>query len=316
MASSRRLAAWYFQLAQTLEAGVPLLEALAAPGGPKPRERLALVERVRQGSRLADELATAGAWLPAVDRHLLIAGAEAGRLPATCRRLAAHYEGVARLMGRATLATLYPLAVVHLGAVALPLKHLVLGSPALYAKQVALVLAPLWLIGTAVVLVLVRHPGLRRRVFACFPWVAGYQKARDLSVLAAVLEGYTANGLSPVTAWTMAGHATGSPKLAALGQRLAAEAEAGRQPGLLLSREPAVPLEFAQAYRTGEQSGRLDESLAWLARRYTEEAERKLTHVSLWYPQFVFLLVAIWVGVSMVLMYSGYLTDALKMLDE
>lgn len=316
MASSRRLAAWYFQLAQSLEAGVPLLESLAAPGGPAPAERIALVERLQHGSRLADELAAAGAWLPVVDRHLLLAGAEAGRLPATCRRLAAHHEGVARLMGRATLATLYPLAVVHLGAVALPLKHLVLGSAAVYAKQVALVLVPLWLVGAAVVLILVRHPGVRRGLFACLPWVAGYQRARDLGVLAAVLEGYVANGLSPVTAWTMAGNATGSPKLATLGQRMAAEAEAGRQPGLLLSREPAVPVEFAQAYRTGEQSGRLDESLAWLARRYGEEAERKLTLVSLWYPQFVFLLVALWVAVNVVLMYSGYVNDMLKILDE
>jgi type II secretory pathway component PulF len=315
MASSRRLAAWYFQLAQSLEAGVPLLEALAAPGGPKPALRAAMVARLNGGALLADELRAADAWLPQVDVQLLLAGAEAGRLPATCRRLAASHENVARLMGRAVLATLYPLAVVHLGAFLLPLKHLVLGSAAVYAKQVLLVLVPLWLALAAVFIVLGRHPGLRRRVFALLPWVAGFQRARDLGVLAAVLEGYVANGLSPAVAWEMAGRATGAPALAALGRRLAAEAEAGRQPGLALLRERGLPVEFAQAYRTGEQSGRLDESLGWLARRHTEEAERKLALVALWYPQFALLLVAVWVGASVVAMYAGYLKEILSLME-
>ena len=78
---------------------------------------------------------------------------------------------------------------------------------------------------------------------------------------------------------------------------MAAEAEAGRQPGVALLQERAVPAEFAQAYRAGERSGRLDESLGWLARRYEEEAERKLGLVALWYPQFALLGVAVWVVV-------------------
>ena len=316
MASSRRLAAWYFQLAQTLEAGVPLLEALAAPGGPRPAARAAMVERLRGGAALTAEFAMAGgAWLPLVDAQLLVAGATAGRLPATCRRLAAYRETVARLTGRAVLAALYPLAVLHLGAVVLPLKELVLGSALLYTRQVLVVLVPLWLALAVVFIVLGRHPGLRRRVFACLPWVAGYQRARDLGVLAAVLEVHVANGLPAAVAWHAAGAATGWPALAALGQRLAAEAEAGRQPGLALAGEQAVPAEFAQSYRTGEQSGRLDESLDRLARRYEEEAGRKLGLVALWYPQFVLLAVAAWVGVAVVSLYAGYLRELLRVLE-
>lgn len=314
MASSRRLAAWYFQLAQSLEAGVPLLEAWSAPGGPAPAARAVMVERLRGGATWPGELAAA-VWLPSVDRHLLSAGAEAGRLPAACRRLAVQHETVARLTGRAVLATLYPLAVVHLGAVLLPLRELVLGSAAAYARQVALVLVPLWLVLLGARLAGQQFPGLRRRVFAVLPGVAGYQRARDLGVLAAVLEGYVANGLSPVVAWAMAGAATGAPRLQALGARLAAEAEAGRQPGLALVHERTVPAEFAQAYRSGEQSGRLDESLGWLARRYAEEAERCLTHVSLWYPMLALLAVAGWVGASIVSIYSGYLTDLLSIME-
>ena len=315
MASSRRLAAWYFQLAQTLEAGVALPAALAASGGPRADARAAMVERLRGGAALAGELAAAGgAWLPLVDAQLLAAGAEGGRLPETCRRLAAYHEGVARLTGRAVLAALYPLAVLHLGAVVLPLKELVLGSAWLYARQVLVVLVPLWLALAVVFIVLGRHPGLRRRVFACLPWVAGYQRARDLGVLAAVLEVHVANGLPAAAAWRAAGAATGAPVLEALGQRLAAEAEAGRPPGLALAGEGAVPPEFAHAYRTGEQSGRLDESLGWLARRHEEEAGRQLGLAALWYPQFVLLAVAAWVAVTVVALYANYLKEILGLL--
>ncbi len=316
MISSRRLAAWYFQLAQTLEAGVPVMEALMAPGGPQPAARAAMAERLRGGAPLADELAGAGgAWLPAVDAQLLAAGAEGGRLPATCRRLAAYRETVARLMGRAVLATLYPLAVVHLGAVVLPLRYLVMESAAAYSGRVVLVLVPLWLVLAAVFIVLGRHPDLRRRVFACLPWVAGYQRARDLGVLAMALEGFASNGVSPVVAWERAGRATGAPALEALGLRLAAEAEAGRQPGVALLQERALPVEFAQAYRTGEQSGRLDESLGWLARRYEEEAARKLGFVALWYPQFALVGVAVWVAWNVISIYAGYLKELLSLME-
>ncbi len=315
MASSRRLAAWYFQLAQMLEAGLPLIETLEAPGGPCPRERAAVGARLRNGAAVVDELAAA-VWLPASDAHLLVAGATAGQLPAMCRRLAAYREGVARLTGRAVLATLYPLAVVHLGAVLLPLQHLVLGSPLEYGRQVGAVLVPLWVVLAAAWVALRQWGGVRRRVFALLPWVGGFQRARDLAVLASVLEGYVGCGLSPVTAWTMAGRATGAPALEALGRRMAAEAEAGRQPGPALMRERALPTEFAQAYRTGEQSGRLDEQLGWLARRYQEEAERKLMHVSLWYPQAALLGVAAWVAVNIVRVYAGYLDGILKIMDE
>jgi type II secretory pathway component PulF len=313
MASARRLAAWYFHLAQALEAGVPLLEALASPGGPAPRERAGLIERLGRGANLAEELSRVS-WLPPVDAHLLIAGAEAGRLPATCKKLAARHEIVARFAGRALLAVLYPLIVVHAGALVLPLRHLVLGSALEYVRQVAFALGAVWL-ALAVLFLLGRQPRLRRAGCRLLPWFAGFQRARDLSTLATVLDGYVAAGVSPVVAWATAGEATGSCELAALGRRMADEAGAGRPPGVALAREKAVPAEFANAYRGGERSGRLDESLDWLTRRYAEEAERKLGWASLVYPQIMLLGVAVWVGVSVLSIYSSYLRELLSIME-
>ena len=91
--------------------------------------------------------------------------------------------------------------------------------------------------------------------------------------------------------------------------------EAGRQPGRILALESLLPAEFVQTYRTGEQSGRLDEGLAWLIRRHSEVAERKLTQVSIWYPQLALLLVSVWVAVGVVRLYSDYLNEMLKMME-
>jgi len=315
MPSHRKLAAWYHALGQSLEAGIPLLDALGAPGGPEPARRARLVERLRNGAALDAALAADGAWLPAVDVHLLLAGAASGRLPAICRQLAAHHESTARLTGRAGLATLYPLAVVHLGAFLLPLQQLVLGSARAYVGQVLLTLVPLWLAIGAVAIPLARHPGLRRRVFRWLPGLSGYQRAFDLQVLATVLEGYVAAGVGLETAWIAAGRATGAPALIAVGDRLGAEAAAGRRPGARMLLETDLPAEFGQLYRSGEESGKLDESLGWLARRHAETAERCLTHVSIWYPMAVFLGVAVWVGAKVVSTYAAYLNELLKMMD-
>jgi general secretion pathway protein F len=315
MPSHRKLAVWYHSLGQSLEAGIPLLAALGAPGGPAPARRSAMVAGLRDGASFEAVLAAEGAWLPAVDVHLLLAGAASGRLPAICRQLAGHHESTARLTGRAVLATLYPLAVIHLGAFALPIQQLVLGTVGAYARQVLLTLVPLWLAIGLVTIPLARHPGLRRRVFRWLPGLSGYQRASDLRVLATVLEGYVAAGFGLETAWVVAGRATGAPGLLALGERLGAEAAAGRRPGARMVLETDLPAEFGQLYRSGEESGKLDESLAWLARRYGEEAERSLTHVSLWYPQVAFLGVAVWVGVKVVEIVAGYFNGILKMME-
>jgi type II secretory pathway component PulF len=314
MASSRSLAAWYFRIAQSLEAGIPLLDTLAAPGGPAPRQREAMVGRLRGGAMLHEEL-YGSKWLPQVDIHLLAAGAQIGRLPSACRRLAAHHDTAARLSSRALLATLYPLAVLHLGAFLFPLRQLVCGESGGYLRQVASTIGPLWLALAVVFILLRRYPGLGRAIGSAMPWVRGYQRARALGVLASVLEGYAAAGVSPVFAWAAAGRATGVAPLAALGERMAAEAEAGRPPGQALAAEPLLPVEFAQSYRAGEMTGRLDESLGWLGRSYTEQAERNLTLVSIWYPQAVLLGVGVWVAVEVLSIYSGYIDSLMRMMD-
>lgn len=315
MPSSRQLAVWYTVLAQSLEAGLPLIDVLDASGGPKPRERHAMAESLRHGAPFADAIAEHGEWIPNVDRQLIIAGATTGRLAETLRQLATHREVLSRILRRVWLALLYPAGIVHFGAFALPLKKLVLGSAREYAAAVVGTLLPLWLVLALILIPLWRHAGLRRRLFLFLPGLSRYQRARDLHSLVITLQGYVAAGLPLEQAWPIAGAASGAPRLIALGERLGAAAANGQQPGTLLLAEPDFPVEFGTLYRVGEQTGKLDENLSWIARQCAERADTGLKIVSLLYPALAFLGVAIWVGYTAVAGYSAYLNEILKLME-
>lgn len=302
-------------LGQSLEAGLPLIDCLLTTGGPKPRERRALADTLQRGAALEDALETHGAWIPVVDRHLILAGAHTGRLAETLRQLAGQHEVVARLTLRAWLAVAYPAAIVHFGAFVLPLKTLVMGSLPAYLAAVFATLIPLWFVIALIGIPLVRHASVRRRVFAFLPGLAGYQKARDLHAFATVLHGYVAAGLPLDVAWPAAGSATGSPRLVALGQRIGVAAAAGEKPGARLAAEPDFPGEFAALYRVGEQTGKLDENLGWITRQCADRAETKLKLVSMTYPAAVFLGVAAWVAITAIAGYAAYLNEILKLLE-
>src|SRR5687768_6357535 len=92
----RKLAAWYHQLAQQLEAGLPMAAALRASQGTgapaKTLDRMA--STVEAGGSVADALRSAGSWLPHADLLAVTAASEAGRMPRTLQTLAARHDQI------------------------------------------------------------------------------------------------------------------------------------------------------------------------------------------------------------------------------
>src|SRR5438876_559240 len=117
--SHRQLSAWYLQLAQQLEAGLSLAQALQATraSGP-PRATLdAMVAKIETGGGVDDALRVAEKWLPLADTLALSAAAEAGRMPRTLRSLAARHSEIGSAKLRITLACIYPLGMLHVALV-------------------------------------------------------------------------------------------------------------------------------------------------------------------------------------------------------
>lgn len=287
---------WYLQLAASLEAGLPLERSIGSAQGPSPALRAELQARLVAGDGIAEALERGGAWLPEIDRHLMAAGAEAGRLPEIVRRLGIRHEEATRA-AMTTLATaLYPLGVAHVGIVALPLSEFFNGGGAIsYASQVGQVLVPLW------VVVAVAWMGFRRRwaivgfVLNVLPFIGGSRRNRALADLALVLEAQLVAGIRLDVAWLQAAVAAGDRRLEPVAVAAAEAVQRGEPIGPVLVGRRELPAPFADFYMNGEQTGRLDDSLRHVQAEFQRRSKVSLRVAAVAYPALLFVAVGAWV---------------------
>jgi type II secretory pathway component PulF len=311
----QRLGSWYLALADALEAGLGLPEAVERTTGIDPGARNALAERLRAGEPVERVWQEPDSPVPRRDAVLLAAGAVTGRMPRVLRRLAAERTIAARQLGRLAMATAYPLFVLHFGALLVPVSQLIAGAAAGYVRSVLAVLVPVWLVFGGLAVGLRRSEQWRRRLLGCLPGFAGYQRHRDLAVLASSLEAGISAGLPLDRAWTLAGDATGAPAWRAVAQEARQMVLAGQPPSAALERAGPCAPEFVAAYRNGEFSGRLEQALETLAEHHIERADRGLTLATFLYPQLVFIAVAVWVAATVIARYAEYLGEVWRLLD-
>lgn len=290
-----------------LEAGLGFRRCLEELPGPPPAGVAALIERLQAGDGLDGALERAGGWLPVVDQRLIAAGAQAGRLPDALRRLAARHEAVVRSQIGVLLAAAYPLAVLHFGAVALPLPLLVSGGgfPAYFAS-VAQVLGPLWLVVGLILLAVRARVRAVLAVLDALPLVGGFRRARARADLAFVLEALVVAGVRIDDAWLQAGAATGDRVLERVADAAAEAVRRGEPVAPALAGRSELPALFVEFYRSGEMTGRLDEALRTLQRQFSDTAATRLKLAAMAYPAVLFAGVAVWVAVRIVLFYLGY----------
>ena len=63
---------------------------------------------------------------------------------------------------------------------------------------------------------------------------------------------------------------------------------------------------FANFYRSGEISGKLDEALRRLHRYYNDEGSRKLQAFAEWTPRAIYGIIACIIGYEIIQFYTGY----------
>jgi general secretion pathway protein F/type IV pilus assembly protein PilC len=311
----RKLAAWYHQLAQQLEAGLPLADALRLSRGTgAPSTGVdAMAETIETGGSIDDALTRASAWLPFADRLFLSAAAAAGRMPRILHVLSARHAQLGSAKLRTLLACLYPAAVLHLGLFLLPVMRMIdwekgfAWDPAAYVRSLAFTVLPLW--GAAVIVwVLFRRQnpvviGLSRLI----PLVGRYLRAQALSDFAFALGNFLEAGVSIDQAWAAAGAISRSPRLKNAADDIGLVIARGDPPGATLANTNAFPPDFVALYRSGEASGQLEQNLLRLSAQNQEQAQRALSLATIVYPGLMFLAVAAGVGYFVITIYGGYL---------
>jgi type II secretory pathway component PulF len=316
MLSHRQRAAWYHQLAQQLEAGLPFADAVrASTGTGLPIVGLeAMAGQIEAGGTIGDAFDAAAPWLPEAERLVLTAAAEAGRLPRSLASLAERHAQLSAVKFRLALACAYPLAVVHLGLLLLPVVSMIDWETGFhwdtfrYVRALAVTLGPLWLLAAVLFVLVRRQNAMLATVARRLPFLGRYLVARGLSDFAFALGNFLDAGIPINRAWATAGATSTLPELRRAARTIDGVIARGEQPGRMLATLQGFPPDFVALYRTGETSGQLEQNLLRLAAQYQEQAARALTLLSLFYPAMMFLAVAIAVAVNVVRIYAGYLS--------
>jgi len=308
----KTLASFYLQLAQNLDAGMPLATALRGASGPPAGDLSKMAAWIEGGGSIEQALERGRLWLPPAERPLLLAAAMAGRLPHVLRRLAERHSQLHAIKQKVMLACAYPLILLHLGILILPVVIVLIADPpqALsvthYVTTVGGCLFPLWGLIIVVAVLHRRENSVLYQLTGWVPLVRGYCRSQALADFTFTLSNLLDAGIVIAQAWSIAGQATRSPALRAASQKIHASANLGEPPGVNLPRFSCFPVAYVGLYRAGELNGQLDPNLRLLVEQSHDHSNLCLKLAARAYSALVFLLIAGMVGCLAYATFAGY----------
>jgi len=285
--SHKKLANWYLQSGQNLDAGLPLAAAIQSAGGLPSKDVAAMSAQLQAGTTIEEVLENAPGWLPKADRLLIAAAASSGKLPDTFRKLSEQHTQTARNIGKAVFATLYPLGVLHFAIVLFPVFNLVEFTDSGmqfhiedYFRNVFLFLLPLWVAIGLIIFLAKQDSREIAFLMRVLPGLRGYRKHQGIADFAFALEAFLRAGAPIANSWAAAGEISRQPALVKASQMITGKIKAGEAPGKYLATLDVFPTDFSSYYLTGEETGKLDENLSLLNRQYQEKADKSLATAS------------------------------------
>ncbi|MGF1453730.1 MAG: type II secretion system F family protein, partial [Opitutales bacterium] len=279
-------------------------------------------EAIESGGSFDNALAQASGWLRADERLMLRAFARQGRLPDAFRRLAARREQMASAQAKTLGLLAYPLFVVHVALVLLPVasrvQELFAGSELALGVLLVEVARNLFLVWGVLLLLWV---GLRTRAEPLvaagryLPLFGKWLKASAVARLADALGLLAETGFPIDKGWSLAGQLSGDRRLRGGAEAMARVAAQGGLPGPQLARHPEFPSQFRTFYVNGERTGTLDTQMQWVARQQREEADRALTQAILVYAGLFFGVIVLFVARGILAAYGGYLENLTDLME-
>lgn len=323
--SPGKLAVWYAQLASFTRAGVPIPTAVNDAFGPPLASRRRIAERLLAGDDPRAVWPEAGPWLDDADALVLAAGQLSGRFPESCFQLAERHKARSRLRMKLLVGALYPVFLIHFALAVAPFIHDVDFSGNAPAASLAQILtagaigavrnlALLWLVAGAGWFACSRSPALRVRLVRLLPLWSGAMRHTALATFAGTLASLLRAGVGIGQAWEFAGRASGDPRIAAAGAKVAALVETRSEPpGKILPELSVFPQNFTGLYLAGERSGSLEERLDELRERHEADAALRSTLAAFAYPMLLTGIVMLLVAARIVAFWAHYFDEIIKM---
>ncbi|HPD48004.1 MAG TPA: type II secretion system F family protein [Anaerohalosphaeraceae bacterium] len=299
---SRQLAQAYHNIARLLDAGVPILRAMetaSAQHGRIDRTIRQIGCDLRTGSTMAEAMRQHPRLFREFDVSVVAVGEVSGALPERFEQLGCWYDFIYRM--RATLITglIYPLLILHAGALLGPVPSVVLGGSGTvgYIRSVLAILALIYIPALAIFTFIKFRPrrGRIRRLTDAFilgiPIIGGAVQQLALSRFTQAFHIGCKAGVPYTRCMEMGLACTGNEALAAL---LAGGLESAKE-GNDISEgfSKRLPADYRQIWQVGEESGNLDDVTARLARMTAESAEFRIAQLAQWLPRIVYLLIMI-----------------------
>lgn len=300
---------FFHDTAQMLQSGIPLQRALEHLADGR--------DRAAAAARIAAPLVNAGidaalgkSGFSTVDREIIGAGEQSGRLEESCRQMADYYAHLAHGRNRAIAASLYPVFLLHLAALLLSIPPAIVAGNFCFSKyftQVVLFLGAAYLAGGLLVLlfwILARafqSSSDADRLISTIPAVGGFFRDAALARFCLVLSLGIRSADGVLASLSRAGRASKSACLdeAAVVAVPAIRSGTGFADALAASR--AFPADLDRTFRVAEASGRLDEETTRWAGIYRERFFKRVDSLTEWLPRILYLLI---VGLVVLRMFS------------
>ncbi len=300
---SSKLAIAYNNLSSMLGAGLPVQRSLNTliPGlrWRLKKAFLALADGVAQGNPIAEMMVLHPKVFKPVDIMIVEVGEKSGNLPDLIALLSKWHEMSARMLKRIISGLLLPVLVITIAAFAYPLPSFVLGGwdVKAYLLKVVGILMLFWVPAGIIVLIVLMTPktGPARRVLdklvLRIPILGKAFRKLAISRFCWAFHMLCKAGVPYTESVDMAISATGNLIVADLFRPAAESVKAG----LLMSEglSTKLPHDLVEMWKTGEETGRIDEITKRLADNYSEQADFWFAEFTRWFPRFVYLLICI-----------------------
>lgn len=305
--SARRLAEVYTQLADMLQAGVPVLRALRVLAGQKDSKISAVFREIAGAVADGEELGEAMSRRPEVFKptHVAIirAGEKGGFLEDAVARLGQFVEGQAELKSKLTGALVYPIVLVTMGvvilvvifAVLIPMVRPMFNRIEQLPKITEIVFAIASVVGgyapvaigvlaglVVALVVAVRRPAFRRlldRLALRTPAIGPLVRAVAIARFARMLGTMLRNGVPMLSALATSKAAAGNSVLERAIEEAGEAVGAGAQLAPSLGRSGLFSGDVIEMLTVGEEAGNIDKVLVRIADTVETRVERLLTNL-------------------------------------
>jgi type II secretory pathway component PulF len=292
----KRRAQLYEQLAATIAAGLPLIQALEMAGRNRSlagsrRTILTLLAGLKDGRTFAGSMEKVSGWVPEFDRALLSAGEESGRLDVAFKQLARYYNTRAQIIRDTLKKMIVTVATLHVFLIVFPLSLLIAFAQGImdgtFEKCMPFIIEKITVFGLmygSVFFLVYACQGNRsefwranvERMFIWIPLLRPAMKNLAVARLIAALDALLNAGVPVVRSWELAAAASGSPRLKRDILAWTPQLEKGVTPGEMVAQIDYFPEMFTHQYLAAELSGKHDETLQRLQIYFEEEGFNSL----------------------------------------